>query len=216
MKRILLLADHVHPFVYREGFPQGMPEVDLVLAAGDLPAYYLEFLASTLPVPVLYIPGNHRDEFTLNDQHELVPPGGVENVHGRVVEVAGLTIAGWGGVPRYRESDHGHYTPWQAKVGMWRLGMQMKMKRIRKLDIFLTHAPPLGEHAGSDYAHRGCPDLTHFMHQHQPRYMVHGHIHEYEGKKIQYQDGPTQVINAYGYRILEVEDAKTIQNEALA
>ncbi|SEJ81242.1 Predicted phosphoesterase [Deinococcus reticulitermitis] len=204
-KRLLLLADHVHPYVYRNAFPQGMVPVDLVLAAGDLPGYYLEFLATKLPVPIVYVHGNHENEY-VNEGDGRIPPRGVIPAHGRVVEAAGLRIAGWGGVPRYRADGEGQYSPFQASWGLRRLGWQVRRgRKTGGVDILLTHAPPLGPHAGEDYAHRGCGELTRFMRAQRPRLLVHGHIHEYEGKKLDYvdEDSRTRVINAYGYRVIE-------------
>lgn len=198
-KKLLLLADFVHPFVYREGFPQGVPNVDLVLVAGDVPGYYLEFVATKMTVPVLYVPGNHENEL-VNEGEGKREPRGVINVDRKVVNVAGLRVAGWGGVPRYREGGSGQYGDFEARFGLWRLARRAG----RRLDVLLTHAPPLGPHAGSDFAHRGCPHLTSFIRQVRPKLVVHGHIHEYEGKKVEYEEDGTRIVNAYGYRVVEV------------
>ena len=199
-RKIMVLADYVHPYVYRQGFPSGLPSVDLVLAAGDLPGYYLEFLATQLPVPLLYVPGNHQNEY-VNEGDTRIAARGVTNLHGRVVEVAGLRVAGWGGVPKYRESKEGQYTELEAR---WGLGL-LALRARRGVDILLTHAPPTGPHAGSDHAHRGCGAIQHFMQRRHPKLVVHGHIHDYEGKKFEYQDQASgaRVVNAYGYHILE-------------
>lgn len=207
LRRLLLVSDHVHPFIYRQGFPQGLPPIDAVLAAGDLPGDYLEFLASTLPVPVVYVHGNHANE-DVTEGERRIPPRGVLAAHGRVVTVAGLRIGGWGGVPRYRAGGSGQYSPAQARWGLRRLSWQAGAWAGRPpLDLLLTHAPPLGPHAGEDFAHRGCPQLMHFMARYRPRVLVHGHIHEYEGRKSDYTDerAGTWVVNAYGYRIIEVQ-----------
>ncbi|GBF05958.1 metallophosphoesterase [Deinococcus aerius] len=200
-RRLLLVADYVHPFIYRTAFPQGLPEVDLVLAAGDLPGSYLEFLASKLPVPVVYVRGNHANE-DVTEGDKRVPPRGVIPAHGRVVTAAGLRIAGWGGVPRYSEKGPGQYTEAQARRGLGWLAWRAR----GGVDVLLTHAPPLGPHAGSDYAHRGCAAITDFMIRRHPRLVVHGHIHEYEGRKPDYTDPASgaEVINAYGYRVVEL------------
>ena len=204
-KRLMLLADYVHPYVYRSGFPQGLPPVDAVLAAGDLPGYYLEFLASKLTVPIIYVHGNHENEY-VNEGDGRILPRGVIAAHGRVVREAGLTIAGWGGVPRY-SAGGGQYSDAEARWGLRRLGWKVR----GGLDILLTHAPPLGPHAGSDHAHRGCAELSRFMQRRRPRLVVHGHIHEYEGKKLDYTDPESgaSVVNAYGYRLLDFPVAST-------
>ncbi|GHG38857.1 metallophosphoesterase family protein [Deinococcus indicus] len=200
-RRLMLLADFVHPFVYREGFPQGVEGVDLVLAAGDLPGYYLEFLATKMTVPVVYVHGNHENEFVTEGDRRVLPRG-VIAAHGRVVEEAGLRIAGWGGAPRYRDKGHGQYTDTQGRFGLARLAWQAR----RGVDVLLTHAPPTGPHAGTDYAHRGCESITRFMNRCHPRLVVHGHIHEYEGRKEEYRDpvSGARVVNAYGYRLLDL------------
>ncbi|CAM3769415.1 metallophosphoesterase family protein [Deinococcus frigens] len=200
-KRLMLLADYVHPFVYREGFPRGMPQVDAVLAAGDVPGYYLEFLATKLTVPIIYVHGNHENEY-VNEGDGRIPARGVISAHGRVVEEAGLRIAGWGGAPRYREKGRGQYSAHEARWGLGKLAWRAR----GGVDILLTHAPPTGPHAGSDYAHRGCPELNRFLERRHPALLVHGHIHDYEGRKLEYLDGSTgtRVINAYGYRVLDV------------
>ena len=197
---LMLLADYVHPFVYRDGFPQGVPEVDAVLVAGDVPGYYLEFLATKLPVPVVYVAGNHGNEY-VNEGDGRREPRGVINAHGRVVEVAGLRVAGWGGVPRYRQGGEGQFSESQARWGLTKLGWRLGR---RPLDVLLTHAPPEGPHAGQDFAHRGCQAITQFIQRTKPSLLVHGHIHEYEGKKVEYIDPQTgtRVINAYGYRMV--------------
>ncbi|MFC6661867.1 hypothetical protein [Deinococcus multiflagellatus] len=74
------------------------------------------------------------------------------------------------------------------------------------VDVLLTHAPPTGPHAGADHAHRGCEAITTFMARRRPAVVVHGHIHEYEGRKLEYTDpvSGARVLNAYGYRVVEV------------
>ncbi|WP_412026720.1 metallophosphoesterase [Deinococcus yunweiensis] len=201
-RRALLLADMVHPFVYRESFPQGLPDIDLVLAAGDLPGSYLEFVASKLTVPVVYVHGNHANETVTDEDDRRVPPRGVIAAHRRVVVEAGLRIAGWGGAPRYRHGGHGQYSSAEASWGLGLLALQAR----HGVDVLLTHAPPLGPHGGQDFAHRGDPAITRFVRRRRPGVLVHGHIHEYDGKKLEYVDDTTgtRVLNAYGYRIVDL------------
>jgi uncharacterized protein len=74
-----------------------------------------------------------------------------------VVEVGGLLVAGVEGSARYRPGPHQY-----SELGMHRhvlaLVPQLLLRRWRRgraADVLLTHAPPEGPHAGSDYAHRG-------------------------------------------------------------
>ncbi|MBB6099172.1 Icc-related predicted phosphoesterase [Deinobacterium chartae] len=211
--RLLLLADYVHPYVYRTAFPDGVPEVDLALVAGDVPGYYLEFLATKLTVPVVYVPGNHGNE-QIREDGVRRDPQGVINAHGRVLEVGGLVIAGFGGVPKYREQGEGQYTEAELNAGFRQLNFQMWLRSVKRrppLDILLTHAPPVGPHAGSDFAHRGMSQINAFAKRHHPRLIVHGHIHEYEGKKVEYLEGSTRVVNAYGYRVIDLSAESVAQ-----
>ncbi len=208
-KRILVVADMVHPYIYRDAFPSGLEPLDLVLCAGDLPGYYMEFLATRVHAPVVYVHGNHGEEKVKDYLGHQVPPSGVENAHGRVIHAAGLIIAGWGGAPRYREGGEGQYTGLEVRVGLSKMKPALwwnQRRRGRALDIFLTHAPPPGPHAGTDYAHRPCREIGEFDARYKPALHVHGHVHAYEGKKVEYTtpDG-TRIVNAYGYKLIEID-----------
>ena len=54
---MLAIADEVCEPLWGPRAAQLAP--DLVVSAGDLPWDYLEFMASSLDVPVLFVPGNH-------------------------------------------------------------------------------------------------------------------------------------------------------------
>jgi uncharacterized protein len=207
-KRILAVADTISPFIYRETFPSGLEPLDLVLCAGDLPGYFIEFLATKVTCPVVWVHGNHGEEKVKDYLGNLTPPGGAINAHGRIVRVAGLTVVGWGGAPKYNEGGEGQYTGLEARIGLQKLEPALwwnKRRAGRDLDIFLTHAPPPGPHAGSDFAHRPCKALGAFLEKHKPPLMVHGHVHNYEGKKLEYTTSfGSRVVNAYGYTLLQL------------
>ncbi len=208
MKRILVVADMVHPYIYRDAFPDGIGQIDLVLCAGDLPGYFIEFIATRLSVPVVYVHGNHGEETVKDYLGQVTPPGGAQNAHGRLLNVAGLTLVGWGGAPRYRDDGVGQYTRFDVAAGLAKLGPALwlhKLQTGRGPDIFLTHAPPPGPHAGKDFAHRGCIEVGRFDTRHVPKLHVHGHVHSYEGKKVEYtEENGVRVVNAYGYKLIEL------------
>jgi uncharacterized protein len=209
-KRILAVADAVHPYIYRDTFPSGLEPLDLVLVAGDLPGYYIEFIATRCTCPVVFVHGNHREEKVKDYLGNMVDPGGAINAHGKFLRIGDFRIVGWGGCPKYNDrNDGGQYTGAQVKLGLAKLewGLWLEKRRHKKaFDIFLTHAPPPGPHAGSDYAHRGCKEIGEFLERHQPMLLVHGHVHAYEGKKIEYTTrSGTRVVNCYGYTLLELE-----------
>jgi len=66
--KILVVADKVQDYIYSPGLKERMPKVELVLSCGDLPFYYLEFIVSSLNVPLLYVFGNHNPfEYTAGE-----------------------------------------------------------------------------------------------------------------------------------------------------
>ncbi|MER3479208.1 MAG: phosphohydrolase [Meiothermus sp.] len=207
--RILALADQIHPFIYQTRFPGNLPPIDLVLVAGDLPGSYIEFVATKVDVPLVFVHGNHKEEYTQDYLGNLTPPGGAIPAHGRIVDVAGVRIAGWGGVPRYNNRDFGQYTESEAaaRVLSWApVLLPQRYARGHGVDILLTHAPPPGPHAGSDYAHRGSTALALFHRLYRPRLHVHGHVHLYEAQPKREYRSPegVRVVNAFEYALLEL------------
>src|SRR5215470_6475735 len=87
----------------------------LILACGDLPFGYLDALMNALEIPLVFVPGNHdpdvsgyrssRAGLTLRaGLPARAPwPDGAINADGRIVDVAGLCLAGLGGCLRYSE-----------------------------------------------------------------------------------------------------------------
>ncbi len=202
--RILAVSDEVVEGLYNvEGLRRRCRDVDLILSAGDLPAYYLEFLVTVLGVPLFYVRGNHLWEFG----REGSRPGGCEDIDGRVVRNRGLLIAGLEGSMRYSYGD-AQYTDME----MWGKALQLapklylnKYRYGRALDILLTHAPPYGIHDRQDVAHTGFRAFLRLMEWFKPRYLLHGHIHIYDRREptsTTYMS--TQVVNVYPYKLLDV------------
>src|SRR5438270_6095919 len=153
MTRVLAIADQEDEGLYGQKLLDLKP--DLVLSGGDLDFDYLENLVSRLDVPLLYVPGNHDPELRPRDANweplsfEADPPGprGCRSVDGRILEVAGLRIAGLGGSIRYREGPN-QYTESQMRRRAFRLRLGQRVTQVlgaRPVDILLTHAPPTGD-----------------------------------------------------------------------
>ena len=60
--RVLAVSDEIAPAVNR--FEVRELEPDLIVSCGDLPFDYLEYLVSTLNVPMVFVPGNHDPDLT--------------------------------------------------------------------------------------------------------------------------------------------------------
>jgi calcineurin-like phosphoesterase family protein len=192
-------------------------EVDLVLAAGDLPFDYLEFLIDALDRPCVFVPGNHDADLggyaegrgmSLRDGLPAAWPGpaGGFNVDGRVADVAGLRIAGLGGSIRY-SSGPNQWTERQqarrarrvARSAAWR-----RMRDGRDVDVLLTHSPARGVGDGDDPPHRGFACLHDAVRRMRPKLLVHGHVHPYGNQVPDRRIGETLVVNTVGFRILDI------------
>src|SRR5437868_14180469 len=95
--KILAVADAVSPLLYDYFCPERWQDVDLVLSAGDLPPEYLDFLASSLNVPVFYVRGNH------DGSYGTAAYQGGESAHGRILQYRGLRVVGFAGSQRYKD-----------------------------------------------------------------------------------------------------------------
>jgi Icc-related predicted phosphoesterase len=208
--KILAIADAVSPVVYSENFPENLPPFDLVLSAGDMPGYVLEFLATKLTIQPVYVLGNHGNGY-LRDAAtgETRLPGGCINVHGRVIEVGGVLIAGIEGSARYRPGPH-QYSERQMAWLCKKLTPQLLWNSYRygrAVDILLTHAPPKGPHEGADYPHRGVPAFNRFAQRWKPKLHVHGHVHlqGVNAPREYLSDSGTRVVNAYEFTLIDLD-----------
>ncbi|MER2598500.1 MAG: metallophosphoesterase [Caldilineales bacterium] len=208
--RILAISDKVIPALYSPAMRQLVGPVDLVLSCGDLPDYYLDFIASTLDVRCLMVHGNHASG------REFEASGGLQpfqrhpmDADSRLVHEKGLAIAGLEGSIRYNSNPRFQYTQYE----MWRKALRLvpsllwhQVRHGRPLDILLTHSPPAGIHDGPDRAHLGFDAFLWLMRRFQPRYLLHGHKHVYRHDEVvETRYGATQVINVYPWRVLEIE-----------
>ena len=238
MIKILTISDVVSNSLYNSNAKDRFSGVDLILGCGDMPAYYLEFLVSMLDVPLYYVLGNHADELVTGEspladrtpmqrnwgelpsplgpvrRHEEDGPAGPHgcvNIDGRTVCYKGLIIGGLQGSMWYNGGPY-QYTEEQMQRKALALRTQLVMNRLRygrALDILITHAPPAGIHDDVDRAHRGFKIFLKLMDDYAPRYLIHGHKHVYlHGETTTTQYNRTTVINSYGFRRLDLEDAK--------
>ncbi|MGA7913239.1 MAG: metallophosphoesterase [Candidatus Dormiibacterota bacterium] len=213
MTRILAVADEVDEKLEGDKLPALRP--DVVLSCGDLPFDYLEYLVSRLDVPLLYVPGNHDPSLKPADptwaplQADAPVPGprGCENIDGRVVEAAGLRVAGLGGSVRYRRGAN-QYTQGEMRRRALNLELRMRLSgvrhRDRRLDILVTHAPPFGIASAQDAAHSGFVAFERVIRSFGPLLAVYGHVHPYWRSQTERTIGPTRIINAVPSRLIEV------------
>lgn len=176
-------------------------DVDVIVSCGDMPSAYLEFITSVINVPLLYVRGNHDEEYDDN------PPGGID-LHQRVFTYGGLSFVGLEGSIRYNRGKI-QYTHGEMHGMVRGLAVQMRYRRWRYgvgADIFVAHSPPRGIHDAADPPHHGFEAFLKFMQWYRPRYLLHGHVHTWDRrKKTRTRYEQTCVVNINPYLVLDIE-----------
>jgi uncharacterized protein len=216
--KILCVSDEVDPIVYSPRIRERFGDVDLVLAAGDLPMEYISYIVTLLNKPLLFVFGNHNlaDLSYYRPQKFAFRPDirpedkawGGTYIGFKLRREAGMLVMGLGGSARYNDGLN-QYT----QLEMWIKALMLvpglllnKLRFGRYLDIVLTHAPPQGVHDRDDRCHAGFSAFRWIMRTFKPKYLVHGHVHLYDPsdeRATRFES--TVVFNAYGHYIIERE-----------
>jgi Icc-related predicted phosphoesterase len=204
--KILAISDQVVQGIYSSHICERFGDVDMVLACGDLPYSYLEYIVTMLQAPCFFVHGNHDRPVHTADGRMLTQPGGWIDLDGRSLAAEEVLLAGLEGSIRYRPGAPFQYTDGEMTHRVWRLVPALMMNRVRYgryLDILITHSPPFGIHDGQDLPHRGFKAFLGLMARFRPRYLLHGHKHVYgpQPPRTRYRD--TEVINVYPFRVIE-------------
>jgi Icc-related predicted phosphoesterase len=194
---LLAVADEISPLLYDHFSPDRWQAIDLIVSCGDLSPDYLDFLASSLNVPVFYVRGNHDGAYA-PERYD-----GCENIHGRIARCHGLRIAGFEGSMRYSLGAC-QYTEAEMRRVVRR--SRLCARFTGRPHIVITHAPAAGCHDGADLCHHGFECFRDVMRAWQPKYFIHGHAHAYERGEMVTQLGSTTVVNAYPYRVIQIPE----------
>jgi Icc-related predicted phosphoesterase len=218
MVRTLVIADEVATDLTASTLRDLAP--DLVLAAGDLPWDYVEWVGDAASAPVVFVPGNHdpethprRGDVGLRWEAEAPGPRGAVNADGVTVGVAGLRISGLGGCVRYRSGPH-QYTQRQYARRARRLIRSARFGN--PVDVLLTHAPPSGLGDGDDPAHLGIEALHPVLGRLEPTWLLHGHIHPYGANLPDRHVGRTTIRNVIPWRIIDIEPRTSTATKSTA
>jgi len=216
--RVLAVSDEVDDALSAD--PTAVRGAQLILACGDLPFDYLGSLMNALDVPLVFVPGNHdpdvsgyrlsRAGLTLRAGLPARPPwpDGAVNADARVVDLAGLRLAGLGGCRRYSGGPNQYTDRQQARRAraLRRRAWWRRQRDGRRVDLLLTHAPPRGVGDGDDPPHRGFTALPGLVAALQPVALLHGHVHPYGAPfRPGRLAGSTVVCNVTGWHLLEIE-----------
>ena len=217
MVLVLAVSDEVDDVLRADVGPAR--DARLIVACGDLPFDYLDYLMNALDAPLVFVPGNHdpdvsgyrtsRTGLTLKAGLPALPPwpDGAVSADRAVVDVAGLRIAGLGGCLRYRDGPN-QYTQRQQARRARSLARRARWRAARDghgVDVLLTHAPPRGAGDREDRAHQGFEALNWLAGRLQPPLLLHGHIHPHETPARVHRLGRTVVRNVVGHHLLDIE-----------
>lgn len=200
--KVLALSDVLLDLIYNAHIGKRFADIDIVIGCGDLPYYYLEFIISMLDVPLFFVRGNHAYPVEYTVGGPKTEPFGAIDLHTRVVRHDGLLLAGVEGSLRYRKGPY-QYTQGAMWRNVLRLVPGLLLNRViygRFLDVFVTHAPPVGIHDQPDIPHQGIHAFRWLLNVFQPAYHFHGHVHVYRPDTVTKTEfNKTKVINTYGY-----------------
>jgi hypothetical protein len=166
----------------------------------------------------VFVPGNHdpdlsgyrysRGGLTL---HSGLPaqapwPDGAVNADGRIVDVAGLRVAGLGGCRRYSGGPNQYSDRQQARRArsLRRKAAWQRLRGGRRVDVLLTHAPPHAVGDGADPPHRGFTALHGLVAGLQPSVLLHGHVLRCDTATPGRRLGRTAVRNVIGRHLLDI------------
>jgi len=204
---ILSVSDVIVPLIYSPNCKAKFGHIDFVIACGDIPYYYQEFIISVLDKPLFFVRGNHDPEIEYSQNSSYTHPRGGIDLHRRILCHEDILIGGIEGSIRYKKQGSFQYTQSQMWFNVFELLPKLMLNRVkygRFLDIFISHAPPWKIHDKDDFTHQGIKAFRWLIQTIQPRYHFHGHIHVYQpDTQIKTMVGRTEVINTYGY--LETE-----------
>ncbi len=216
--KILCVSDEVDPIVYSSGIKERFGDVAFVLAAGDLPEDYFEFIVSMLNKPLIFVEGNHdkphrRREIqnlgTYAAEHDNEGTAGATEARFRIIMESGLCILGLPGSIRYNGGDN-QFTDFQMWLHLLPLLPRLFLRKLikgRGADIILAHAPVKNIDEGKDPCHRGFNAFPWLIEKLNPRWFVHGHVHLYDlsvGRLA--KSGTTDIVNAFGHWVIDTDE----------
>ncbi|MGN0159180.1 MAG: metallophosphoesterase [Brotaphodocola sp.] len=200
--KILVLSDEISKSLYEYYEPGKLKNVELIIACGDLKKSYLEFFATVVHVPVLFVLGNHDAWY---DPQEGC--GGCICIEDDIFVYKGIRILGLGGSMRYLPKQSGQYSEqemsWRIRKLWWKIWCR------KGFDILVTHAPAKGVNDMEDLPHQGFACFCDLMRKYTPQLFIHGHVHATYGSSFKRLDRfeHTTVVNAYGSYIIEYPEA---------
>lgn len=145
---------------------------------------------------VYVIPGNHESSQQIA---EFCARFGLNDFHGKQIEIGGFHVAGLGYSNRTPFDTPGEYTEEELA------------ERLHAFDgvkpmIAICHVPPYGTMLDriTNLRHAGSKSMREFLQREQPRYFFCGHIHEAAGAQEKLGETSAMNVGKRGY-LLDLE-----------
>jgi hypothetical protein len=220
---VLAVSDEVDDALLADA--HAVRQARLIVACGDLPFDYLGHLMNLLDLPLVFVPGNHDPDISgYRTSRAGLPlraglparppwPDGAISAERRVVDAAGLRLAGLGGCRRYSGGPNQYTERQQARRAraLAHRAWWAQVRDGRGVDVLLTHAPPAGVGDGTDPPHQGFRALHRLTARLQPPVLLHGHVDPHGAPVGGHRLGRTVVHNVVGRHLLEIEPGASAQ-----
>jgi Icc-related predicted phosphoesterase len=181
----LVIAD-THGCLRESDIPKDV-DYDVCLLLGDVYDNDLKVLLPCIHSNVYGILGNHDGFGTLSRFD-------VGNLHGGMVEINGVKIAGLQGSIKYKNADMPLYTDEESD----------DVADILPLaDILISHDSPKYVFGTNDFAHSGLTGITKYCEKHNIPLNLHGHHHE---NKTTFLENGTTSICTYGVNLITINN----------
>lgn len=198
--KILTISDTPNEYLWGDHVREALSGVDMIISCGDLPAEYLDFLATFTASPVFYVHGNHDRSYIEK------PPSGCVCIDGKLQTYNGIRLLGLGGSILYNNDSPFQYT--QKQMSFRALKLMPSIYFHKGFDILVTHAGAFGTGDPDDRAHAGFEVFNELIDKWQPMLFIHGHSHlnySSKNKRLTYRN-KTQVINAFEKYYFDIVD----------
>ena len=100
--KILSISDKVIDALQSSEAVSRFKDIDIILACGDLPYYYVENVFEAIGVPTFFVRGNHASVLEYGVKGPRSSPDGAIDLHQRVININNVLLAGFEGSVRYR------------------------------------------------------------------------------------------------------------------
>ena len=195
--RALAVADAEDELLLARLSRRSMGRFDAVISCGDMNPGYLDAVATLANAPLFFVRGNHDTDAAGYDVM------GGEPLDGRIVEVAGVRLAGLDGSLLYREGIVG-YTEREQSLRAARLALISPF--AGGIDVLVTHAPARGSGDMDDMPHRGFSCYNRLLSRVKPALHLCGHVHLDYGMVARERTHASgaRVVNAFRHVVVEL------------